>query len=416
MSIRTAVRNLAWALCFMALRPEPVRANDQADILCKDVPEILASTEIVRKLKAQRSVTCRAVDEAQFRSLLEEQMARDLEPPRNEAEGRLFELLRVLPAGFPYLRCIQELYNHQTAAFFRPTQHEFILPTWTRSTEGTIVHELTHALQHQTFNLEHFIPPKRLTSDEFLARVAVVEGDAVVTEELHRKLSNLTPTLSPPTAHHHNSHGHPDLHTDRPSECDLPGLFSEIFHFPYDAGSTFIRHIHQRGGVPAVNRLYDQPPRTTSEILHPERFPRRLPLAADRNTLLKRLPPESCRSCALSFDDRVGELGIRALLASKIQREQASSATKGWEDDWIQFWEGATQREALWLMQLATATDAIDLASAWSAALQRDTGVTAAAEDSVTRWVLQGQERTTYYGTVDGRTFTLRIVSNQPPR
>ena len=46
---------------------------------------------------------------------------------------------------------------------------------------STLVHELVHELQDQRFDLEH-VHPSRLSSDESLARSALVEGDARMAE------------------------------------------------------------------------------------------------------------------------------------------------------------------------------------------------------------------------------------------
>ena len=41
--------------------------------------------------------------------------------------------------------------------------------------------------------------------------------------------------------------------------------------FPYVAGTTWIQARKKAGGWAAVDAVYARPPRTTSEILHPER-------------------------------------------------------------------------------------------------------------------------------------------------
>ena len=130
---------------------------------------------------------------------------------------------------------------------------------------------------------------------------------------------------------------------------------------------------------------------------------------------MEELPPERCRSCSRTFEDRVGELGIRVILDSKTSLDQARTAANGWEDDWLQFWESATQREVLWRVHLTTPTDAHELASAWSTALQNEKVMAMRKESSSVRWTFDGPWATTYSGSVEGRMFTFRIVSNEPP-
>jgi hypothetical protein len=51
-----------------------------------------------------------------------------------------------------------------------------------------------------------------------------------------------------------------------------PALVRESLLFPYTAGVAFIRALYQSGGWDAVNRAYRDPPASTEQLLHPEKY------------------------------------------------------------------------------------------------------------------------------------------------
>ena len=42
--------------------------------------------------------------------------------------------------------------------------------------------------------------------------------------------------------------------------------------FPYEDGMRFVADIYRAGGLELVNRMYEQPPVSTEQILHPNKY------------------------------------------------------------------------------------------------------------------------------------------------
>jgi hypothetical protein len=107
----------------------------------------------------------------------------------------------------------------------------------------------------------------------------------------------------------------------------VPAYMQERFKFPYLDGSNFVLSLKKQGGWEAVNRAYQNPPRSTEEILHPEKYqtgddPPRLPDLSDLTVT----------GYQAIHQDTLGEFGIRTLLAG-ANRKLAAKRAAGWGGD-----------------------------------------------------------------------------------
>jgi hypothetical protein len=109
-----------------------------------------------------------------------------------------------------------------------------------------------------------------------------------------------------------------------------PLFIQEMEMFPYESGLEFVMELHDRGGWEAVDAAYADPPVSTEQILHPERY-------ADRELPLEVALPDLV--AALSDDwqeldvDVMGELVLRLALAEYLGPGAASVAAEGWGGD-----------------------------------------------------------------------------------
>ena len=181
-----------------------------------------------------------------------------------------------------------------------------------------LAHELTHILQGRYFKIS-----EGRFHDEKQAIRAVIEGDA--------DLVALDYFLE------HGGKTESQTHED--------GLdpVTSIWLFPYLYGKEFIQYIRELGGWEKVNEVYHRMPRSTAEILHPEKYlegwePRKVEFATkvkdDWNIL---------------FKDRLGEFFIRQMLRSHLPMEVAVKAAEGWSGDLIEYYgKGEKQRLLRW--------------------------------------------------------------------
>ena len=132
----------------------------------------------------------------------------------------------------------------------------------------------------------------------------------------------------------------------------LPDFLRQRAALPYREGGQFVYWAFAARGWPGVDALYADPPHTTAQILHPEKFflRRETPLAFFPAALLHRLKDHSL------IEDAVGELSLRALLESVLGANRAAETAAGWRGDQLfafqrggasdLFWFSAWQDEA----------------------------------------------------------------------
>jgi hypothetical protein len=107
--------------------------------------------------------------------------------------------------------------------------------------------------------------------------------------------------------------------------------------FPYSAGLGFVHQFRRRHPWAELSRLYADPPRSTTQILHPEQFLDRredpLPMS------LPNLATALGRGARRTFEDEAGEFGLGGILAEFLGDEATAA---GWRGDRYALWDDAT--------------------------------------------------------------------------
>jgi hypothetical protein len=181
------------------------------------------------------------------------------------------------------------------------------VPEEAREVEATVVHELTHALEHQNFG--SLDDPGY--GDDSWARTGVVEGSAMLVEALYRR-RYLGESVPLPRVFDELSR---DYWGSSP-----PGL-AVLDAFPYREGARYVHALYERDGWDAVDAAHRRPPATSAAILRPGRAPEGVPVPVTT------APPGPGWRRLASAD--LGELDTRALLRRAMPEEAARRAADG---------------------------------------------------------------------------------------
>ena len=137
--------------------------------------------------------------------------------------------------------------------------------------EVTLVHELTHALQDQVFDLEELqmgldVDPEDPNLDVFAGYQALVEGDAVRIENAY--VEGLSNDDFDEYVESYNS----DVEAAEAGMGDIPGALMASQLLPYVLGQPLVDLIAADGGNDAVDDAFDQLPSTGEHLLDPRAY------------------------------------------------------------------------------------------------------------------------------------------------
>lgn len=226
----------------------------------------------------------------------------------------------------------------------------------------TLVHELTHALQDQTFDLAAMLngPDEAAT-----AARSLLEGDATAVEDAYvASLSDAEQASYEAERQRQSDDAQQDL-------ADVPKVLTTLFGLPYALGPPFVELVDAGKDGPRLDRIdavYRRLPRTTAELFDPADY-------FDRARIVEPHAP----GIADSTQPRTQTLGAGVLfvmLAERIPAATAMVAVDGWRGDSMRTAVvrrgGHDQVCAAAKVRLASRSDARQLASAlddWKAGM-----------------------------------------------
>jgi len=232
-------------------------------------------------------------------------------------------------------------------------------------TRVTLVHELTHALQDQRFDLDK-LDRRAETSGQDFAITALVEGDAVAVEDAY--------VGSLPRAEQDAYDASATDETpepDAPPTGDIPPVLELFESLPYVYGPQYIDTLKARGGLSHVDHAFVDPPRSEEAIVDP--------VAATRGTKPATVaaPKLAKHEKRDGSPDDFGALSLYFVLASRLDPETALRAAEGWGGDrYVAFTQGHDQQECVRAtFRGGTRVDGDEIADAldeWAAKLPAD--------------------------------------------
>lgn len=157
----------------------------------------------------------------------------------------------------------EQLYAGQVLGFYEFERKRMVVVSdagLTPEARVTYTHEYTHALQDAAFDTGAAHEAQVGDDDAALARLALEEGDASVAMVLWA-IEHLTPEEQLGISQ-----------TPLPDMTGIPGWMIAQLEFPYLTGSQFVGQLWASGGWDAVDAAYADPPDSTEQVIHPEKY------------------------------------------------------------------------------------------------------------------------------------------------
>ena len=306
----------------------------------------------LRGLTFSREVPVAVVDEdtavANLRARLESFQPRD----RLDLTERVYELLDLLPPDFDLLASVLEWVRGDVAGFYDPESAKFFVVEHVSETTAPLImaHELTHALEDQHYELDARMRAVIDDDDRLLAEAALREGSAMLVMEAFA--ATTTPQDFGLDAAAWSDASDTDVSaTDALGQ--LPPAIRRQLLAPYVLGPAFLargargRTSPRTYPVEDARRAWDDPPSSTEQILHPDKYWDEARRDEPRPASFAGAGAALGGGYELALEGTLGELTLGALVGAPTPGDEdgpaaagdwSNAASRGWDGDRWELW------------------------------------------------------------------------------
>lgn len=363
-----------------------MRAEEPA--IFKEIDELVADLEKFTGWKTLKKVPSDTITKEGLKKFLEERIHEAVKPDEVRAEEIALKKLGLAPKDFDLRKMTVDLLTEQAAAFYDYKKKKlFLLDTNASAMQRPIlVHELAHALADQHFDLEKYLL-KGKNDDAALARMAVMEGQAtwLMSEYVVSKMGSSlkrAPDMAEWMNRMTGSSG-----GMYPVFDSAPLYLRETLMFPYTKGLLFQNAVIVKHGDAGFAEVFKNPPASSQQILHPEKYFARLqPEKTD-------LPKVKLKGYSPLAEGTFGELDHDILLRQYTDEETSRLATKWRGGQYRVLEDKKRERQVLlYVSQWETPADATKMFAAWRKILQKKWKRFEVASESPTAVTGQGDD------------------------
>lgn len=323
---------IAVALAQLGVSPDAPKADAAA--LEKMAVDILRQLEEMRGQKLSKPLVTGVKDKPAVTAFINERLAEEYGPEKVAAEGRMLKLMGLLPEPLDYGRFVVSLMTEQVAGFYDHTRQELHIAAWLPAMmqPSVMAHEIFHAIQDQEWGGGKLIDSKTYTQDEVLAHAALLEGDAtIVMFDWQQTAAGVPSDIATSKAAVYGIATSLPMQMASPQfpvMATAPDYLKQSMIFPYQQGLLFVSALRQSGMTwDDVREVYAEPPASTEQILHPERY-----LERDHPSKVK-LPTPLVPGFTRTWDSAAGEFHHRQILLAALSTPDAIAGAAGWDGD-----------------------------------------------------------------------------------
>ncbi|MFH1764694.1 MAG: DUF6782 family putative metallopeptidase [Gemmatimonadota bacterium] len=309
-----------------------------------------AGMELVRPIRVDR----RTRDELE--SYLLFKLDQDLPAEKARALTRTYSLVGLVDEGLDLRQLLVSVYKEQVAGFYDPDSTAlFVMDDMpAEMLETVLIHELVHAVQDQTANLDSLTADER-GNDRQAAAQSAIEGHATLImfeymlEQMKgepvdlSELPDLSQALAPALE---------AMRTQYPALASAPAIIQEDLLFPYLKGNGFVLALWtEKGGRPPP--FGSNQPQSTEQILNPSRaFGAEVDLPTE-------LELEAVPGYPAVYGNVFGQAEFETLLEKHLGPDGRALA-QGWDGDrfalltrpdggdglvWVSVWDSEEERD-----------------------------------------------------------------------
>jgi hypothetical protein len=337
-------------------KPSPAGEDDVLATLAEIEEQVIA----IRGLPAADIGAPELLTRDEFRDELLASVEEDYPPEEVAEDNASLRALGLLEPDQDIAELQLQLLGDQVLGFYDDTEKRMVIVTdqgLDALAKFTYAHEYTHALQDAAFGLASLEIEADGEDDRALSRIALVEGDAVVSM-LAWAFANLEPQeLAEITS------------VPQPDTTGIPSwLVEQTVIFPYNEGYLWAGALAGDPLTPdftEIDAAYSDPPGSTEQILDMEKWePREVPI------------PVAGPDLAAVFGDGwtevddtpIGQAFLRMILEYHgLEGDEAQAASAGWGGDRVVVVTGPDDAFAVaWRLVWDTPADADEFEDAYN--------------------------------------------------
>jgi hypothetical protein len=343
--------------------PEFLRAADEVLTQMSRLLDLPIKEPLKKSLRSKQDI----------REYLIQEEKEDKNEDQRDADTKTLEAFGLIPKGFPLDSFMLDVLTDQIAGLYDPKAGEFYIADWIPPDEqrSVMAHELTHALEDQSYHIDPWIKSARPNDDAELARQAVSEGSAMAAMvDYSLREQNLGVRDLPDVTLLLRSGAVDEMSKD-PHLAKAPAYIRDDLLFPYLAGTTFSQQfLKAHAGWSDLKILFTNPPVSTQQIMHPDLY--LAGVKPEKVTLpeWKGLLPADWKFLE---ENVMGEFNLDELLKQFLDQERGDKLAAAWRGDRYASFENQKTKETLlvFLVDLDNAEDAARFCGQYSEALEK---------------------------------------------
>jgi len=343
--------------------PEFLHAADEVLSQMSEILDLPIKEPLKKSLRSKQEI----------REYLIQEEREDKNEEERDADAKTLEAFGLIPKGFPLDSFMLDVLTDQIAGLYDPKAKEFYIADWIPVDEqrSVMAHELTHALEDQSYHIDPWIKSARPNDDAELARESVSEGSAMAAMVDYSLREQKLGVRDLPDVTLLIRSGAVDEMSKDPNLAKAPPYIRDDLLFPYLAGTTFSQQfLKAHSGWEDLKILFANPPVSTQQIMHPDLY--LAGVKPEKVTLpeWKGLLPVDWK---LLEENVMGEFNLDEVLKQFLDQDRADKLSTAWRGDRYASFENQKTKQVLlvFLVALDNPEDAARFSGQYSEALEK---------------------------------------------
>jgi hypothetical protein len=342
--------------------PEFLQSADEVLQVMSKIVDLPVKSPLKRSIRSKDEI----------RAFIMREDKEDKDDAKRYADDKSLEAFGLIPRGFPLDSFMVDVLTDQIAGLYDPKEKEFYIAAWIPADQqkDVMAHELTHALEDQSFNIDGWIKAPRPNDDAELARDAVSEGSAMAAMlDYALRDQHLSVRQLPDVDMLIRSGALSDMDKD-PNLSKAPPFIRDSLVFPYLAGVSFSQQfLKQHSGWGDLKIVFDHPPISTAQIMEPQKYFDNVKPDDVGLPDLQALVPKEWK---LLDQNVMGEFGLEEVLKQFLGEDAAKLTSPGWAGDHYAVFENSSAKTLplVFLIDLDNTEDAARFLGQYSSALE----------------------------------------------